>query len=609
MTKENVARDPSARVSQKPNLASRALGDLRAEFAGYGHRPSADQWAALEALIATFETLSAGSAEPALYLSALDPGVGKTSAVIAYLKQLMLSPDHRHVGVLLCLYRLDEIERLTSALSGPGRTVAVKTSDDDLNALSTADVDNAQVLIITQQRLELLSRGRAFNEARSLFYKGAPRVLRIWDESFLPGRVVTPSSGNVASTLQWLERTHAEASDWMKDLFGRMEDAADGDIVSVPMWDFADDGKRLTVAGRPLHRRARDGDRTADEQNRMLQDLQALGGKSFTVRRNGRFVTRSLAAYRRTLSHDLLPLVVLDASGRVRKTYEDLAETMQLVRLPPATKDYVDLTVRVWNHGGGKSAFDAEKVGKIIDAIGDLIERSDHEGRWLIVSHKKNEEVPDIEALLRRRLTRQANERVDVLTWGNHAAVNDYANTERVILAGTLFYPEAYYEALRRLCLDKGPTELPLNDGELADTKLGESGHLVLQALCRASVRKSDGGKARPCTAYLIASKRSGIRPALRRWFPGCCVESWEPNGPRTPKGNAARVVARVRKWLAEGRPGGVLRFREIYHALNIREDVFRELRQSETLKRALADLGVTEIGGPKLKTGYGLAQ
>jgi hypothetical protein len=40
-----------------------------------------------------------------------------------------------------------------------------------------------------------------------------------------------------------------------------------------------------------------------------------------------------------------LPLVVLDASGRVRATYDDLATTMRLKRLPAAAKDYSNLTI------------------------------------------------------------------------------------------------------------------------------------------------------------------------------------------------------------------------------------------------------------------------
>lgn len=59
------------------------------------------------------------------------------------------------------------------------------------------------------------------------------------------------------------------------------------------------------------------------------------------------------------------------------------------------------------------------------------------------------------------------------------------------------------------------PLENDLPASMVNDTQLGEHGHLVLQALCRASVRGSDGSQCKPCNAYIVASKSSGIRAAL----------------------------------------------------------------------------------------------
>lgn len=55
--------------------------------------------------------------------------------------------------------------------------------------------------------------------------------------------------------------------------------------------------------------------------------------------------------YRETLPDDILPLVVLDASARVRATYtlwESGREGLHI--LPSATKRYDDLTVNVWQN-------------------------------------------------------------------------------------------------------------------------------------------------------------------------------------------------------------------------------------------------------------------
>jgi len=593
------------------HVASGALADLRANFAQVGHHPSDDQWHALEALLETFDRLVDGRADPALYLSALDPGVGKTSAVIAYLRRLMASPDHRHAGVLLSLSRLGEIERLAKALSGKGVTLAVRTSDDARNALSTVDeVEDAQVLIITQQRLTLVLDGRRLSEARSLYYRGRPRALRIWDESFLPGEAIAMPNDDVLACVGWLRRADApELREWALRLAQEAENAKDGGRVFVPVWDFADDSERKRHALAPLRALEAQGETLAGKHRETLETLLAMSGRTLSVRRDGRVPMPTLVGYRRTIPDDLLPLVVLDASGRVRTTYDDLATTMPLVRLPAAHKDYSGLTIRVWDRGGGKSSFGTEKAAEpIVSAIADLIESSDDTGRWLVVGHKQVEgRVVDVEGTLRRRLSPAKSALVDFITWGNHAASNDYADASRVVLAGTLFLPRSGYEALKRLCLDRDPDQLALTDDDLTDTEMGEHGHYVLQALCRASVRKAEEGGTRPCTAYIIASKRSGIRNRLPEWFPGCRVESWEPRGPKPLTGHSKMVFDYVTRWAAAKEPGAKLKFSKVYGDLHIHPDVFRDVRANERLKAALAERGITEGGGGKLMTHYTL--
>ena len=351
------------------------------------------------------------------------------------------------------------------------------------------------------------------------------------------------------------------------------------------------------------------GETLAGKHRETLETLLAMSGRTLSVRRDGRVPMPTLVGYRRTIPDDLLPLVVLDASGRVRTTYDDLATTMPLVRLPAAHKDYSGLTIRVWDRGGGKSSFGTEKAAEpIVSAIADLIESSDDTGRWLVVGHKQVEgRVVDVEGTLRRRLSPAKSALVDFIPWGNHAASNDYADASRVVLAGTLFLPRSGYEALKRLCLDRDPDQLALTDDDLTDTEMGEHGHYVLQALCRASVRKAEEGGTRPCTAYIIASKRSGIRNRLPEWFPGCRVESWEPRGPKPLTGHSKMVFDYVTRWAAAKEPGAKLKFSKVYGDLHIHPDVFRDVRANERLKAALAERGITEGGGGKLMTHYTL--
>ena len=66
----------------------------------------------------------------------------------------------------------------------------------------------------------------------------------------------------------------------------------------------------------------------------------------------------TLLDYRNHLPEDFYPVVILDASGRVRTTYENWQKDRRnLVKLATADKSYTNLNIHVWNRGGGKSAF------------------------------------------------------------------------------------------------------------------------------------------------------------------------------------------------------------------------------------------------------------
>ena len=130
-------------------------------------------------------------------------------------------------------------------------------------------------------------------------------------------------------------------------------------------------------------------------------------------------------------------------------------------------------------------------------------------------------------------------------------------------------------------------------------------GHLVLQALCRASVRKGRSGAAASCEAYLVASKRSGIEAMLPGLFPGCTVKTWEPVKRCLPK-TARAALDYLAAWAAKSPIGAQVKFTDVYKALGINQDVFRkQVRGNKDLLAALADLGIMEAGTAKRKTMY----
>jgi hypothetical protein len=293
----------------------------------------------------------------------------------------------------------------------------------------------------------------------------------------------------------------------------------------------------------------------------------------------------------------LAPLVVLDASGRIRETYRQWEENRGgLTPLKSARKRYDNLTVHCWQTGGGKSAF--RQNGRILlDSIASIINTKPDE-QWLVVHHKDGIGVNFEEAV--RGLVSGNEDRVRFIHWGAHQATNDYSEVPNVILAGTLFYRPSYYEALARLAADLRPAQGAI---ESAAVELGEHRHLVLQALCRGRVRKCQDNMCAPCNAYIIAATRSGIPEALPEIFPGCRVVRWQPVQ-KALSGKVKEAAEYVIHWF-EKKPDGLLRFNVVQRAIGINDAAtFRnDVRRHPDFREALANHDIAEaqvLGGSR---------
>ncbi len=138
------------------------------------------------------------------------------------------------------------------------------------------------------------------------------------------------------------------------------------------------------------------------------------------------------------------------------------------------------------------------------------------------------------------------------------------------------------------------------NDQEVSKTLVeemaaGEHMHHILQALCRSSVRLGSGSECGPCNAYIIAPKRSGIRTLLLKVFPGCTIRSWRP-GKSKPKGKVQEALTYIERFF-DGYPEGRLPFTELRSVLGYDASNFRRrIRNHETFKAGLADMGIEEV-------------
>lgn len=584
----------------RSRLFTRTMMTLKNKFNSLSpiHDPSPAQWDALADLVETLEAMAEGRAEAKVFLSSLDPGIGKTSAVVSFIDQLLAHPDHTGTGVLLCINTLAEIEKLVSEAGIPSDMLCVWTSDPALNAVGTAAANEAQVLITTQARIDLILREhRSFTLSEDLYFRGNLRAVRIWDEAFSVGHPISINNDDVYWMLREFRCISNALRDDIKTIFDDIEKQPHGAVFAVP--DFmGEHGLDLNSLLEPVSafepRDNADID-LKEQQARVLTELAYLSGRAVKIRKSA--YGADGIDYRETTPEDLFPLLVLDASGRVRQFYRDMEQKRGLVTLlKSAPKSYRNLTINVWQRGGGKASWQDHHAHLLNGIVKTLSTKPTEE--WLIVVHKPSRKVRDIEADIRKALPKA---RLHFITWGRHKAINKFAHVSNIVLAGTLFLRPSYYEAVKHLGAGEPVTLVDYDRTQMRLFEIGEHANDILQALCRGSVRRSVGDACAPCEAYIIASVRSGIPKALPTIFPDCTVQPWEPLKV-TLRGKQRDAFEVIAQWLKSAGPNDCIRFSTVYDAIKVdRRDFGKRVKNAPQFQSAIAQAGLVEWG-PKAK-------
>ncbi|MGR3735677.1 hypothetical protein [Pseudophaeobacter sp.] len=524
-----------------------------------------------------------GMAPPSFFLSSLDPGVGKTTALINFAQHLLRSDQHKDVAVLLCFSRLEEIIRLVDEMGLNEADFAVHTSDDEVNQLSTTLPDEARVLLTTHAMVMSKCRCSNFKEAEGLRYQGEVRAVRIWDEAMLPGEVASISTDQLAALRDPLRLSYPP----LAELIGRLErqlEVSGG--KGTLMWPDVAEDTGISC------RSARAG--VGQRQATYLDNIYALSGRRVLLRKPNPAASVIAALNTRdAIPDDMAPVVILDASGRIRSTY-DLWERNagNLTRLRSGVRMCQNLKVQVMYRGSGKDAW--RKNGEVLaQELASLINSKPDE-EWLVVYHKgvNSGAIPDqVKGLLSSN-----PDRVSFLNWGKHQGTNEFRHIKNVILAGMNNHPQTDYEMKARYYGGIGDDQ-DVCMAHVKQMEAGEHMHHILQAICRSAVRQGIGAMCGPCNAYIIAPKRSGIRDNLPKVFPGCKVSTWHPTTKRKATGKVGAALLYVATHFTD-RPEVVLMFTELQSALEISNSSnFRNsIRRNETYKAGLETLGVEEV-------------
>ena len=363
------------------DLTERTLSALREAFAQYGHQPSEAMWVGIRALIEALVCMANGTLDPLAFLSPLDPGVGKTETIIQFVRNLLASARHTHVGVLICVSHLKEIRTLARKMGLVKTDFAVYTTDEEMNALGSDDLGIARVLFVTQQMVESrLSDGRPFGSLTLFHFRGAARQVKIWDEAMLPAEELTLNVDGLARLPSLLRKLASPLADAIHAVCQQVRCLANDSCCRFP--DFVTDQELAYEDAKVAFAKEPARDREA------ARILWHLSGKTVRVRKD--VTGNTLLDYRNHLPDDFFPVVILDASGRVRTTYQNWQNDRgNLVTLATAHKKYDNLTIHVWNRGGGKAAF-RTNFTNLIEGIAATINLKPDE-QWLVILHKEDE--------------------------------------------------------------------------------------------------------------------------------------------------------------------------------------------------------------------------
>lgn len=459
-----------------------------------------------------------GYLEPSFFLSSLDTGMGKSLCIKSFIKSLIISGSIWDAGIIICLQTKAEIKSFIEDCGLNREHFSVLVYNDPLNGEGSGEIGRgeAPVLFTTHQMVRSRS-GLSFTGAKDFYYRGKLRNLRIWDESVLPADPVSFSIdtlASVASVLRLYEEQFVGGLDsFLKTVGWRQA----GDAIMVPdklgKWASG----ILSAGGRGLAK-------LSERQVNVLEQLGQCAGRELTLSVSTK-TGRSLAGVASDLPADLAPAIILDASGRLKATY-DLWEQRRgnLVRLQPAVNDYSNVTINLWKTKAGKDALEDADIGRtIFRQIAKVIEAKPDE-RWLIVSFKPND---DLDVLEEVKASLSMPVALEYVHWGRHCAINDYADIRNIIIIGSWLYPRGTYKALYQAATGEPAGE----DNKEAVSRIRSSEFQAnfLQAFMRGHGRRSINGKAGECTAYVVASKSPNPTPLITAALPGCIINEWSP--------------------------------------------------------------------------------
>jgi hypothetical protein len=304
----------------KTKLLAESVEKTAACLTRYGNKPSSGQIMALQSIAETLNSMAFHEAAPMYYISSLEAGQGKTTLIAQWIDSMLSMAELSHVGIIVCFDRHQQIwDFIQMGSFDPLEYgVLISRSYDPLNLRiqGIRAPNKARILLATKEQIRRSVNEGNFNDLAKFHYKGLPRLVRIWDESFMLGSPLRLSVAKLGLLLD--APTGPEASQIMehvKDLLEHLREYKDGNSLQMPSLGKS----RKQMVGyfehAPLHMRE------------LANDFWMLSGRGVAVRdyNHGKVLIDCV----RAVPSGLEPLLITDASARFRGTYKLLRSHVQ----------------------------------------------------------------------------------------------------------------------------------------------------------------------------------------------------------------------------------------------------------------------------------------
>lgn len=477
-------------------------------------------------LLSHFDKGLRGELTSSYYLSSIDPGIGKTESYCSFIKSCKEMGFFPEGSILVAVATLEEISSMVLRCGLAKDDYACLTGDGGINAMGRGEarISGARVLFTTQAMIRSRTAGKSFASTKDFHYEGAPRTLRIWDEGFVLAKGVTLSMHDLTGLSRSVRSSNPGLLACIDALATQMVVRAAGDQIAIPC-EIATLA-RTAECGKPLPAACK----------KTLSDLVSVAGTVMVLRTLGGVVGSVLVGASAALPTDFAPVIILDASGRVRGTYKShKAGIGNLVRLTSSVRDYANVCVHVCKAAVGKDALaDNDYRDQIYRASAKIIDSKPHE-RWLVISYKSCSEF-DVENEIKHYVANPSN--IRFVNWGRHHGTNEFRDCKNILVIGSNLYgPDGYH------ALELGASGLP-TDKFASPTKEFAGDELcnnILQAIMRGNARRGIGNIAGACEVYWFASRTPDPIAAVTKAFPNCDVQEW--NALNRPVNNSANKV------------------------------------------------------------------